>query len=29
MPTSVTFHPIEPHIYNIGAVAVNICDIDH
>ena len=29
MSTSVTFHPIEPHIYNIGAVAVDICDIGH
>lgn len=29
MRTSVTFHPIEPHIYNIGTIAVNICDIGH
>lgn len=27
MPTSVTFHPVGHHIYNIGIAAVNICDI--
>lgn len=27
MPTSVTFHPVGHHIYNIGTTAVNICDI--
>lgn len=29
MPTSVTFHPVGHHIYNIGTVAVNICDIGY
>lgn len=29
MPTSVTFHTVESLAYNIGTVAVNICDIGH
>ena len=29
MPTSVTFHPVGPHTYDIGAIAVNICDRSH
>ena len=29
MPTSVTFHPGGHLVYDIGAIAVNICDRSH
>lgn len=29
MPTSVTFHPVGLLVYDIGAIAVNICDRGH